>query len=439
MQSTITLFEHEATPYAWTDADLARLERLRRSVGVNPLRASVQGSTRVLQATEYIGVFRLGNHTVQVLPKMYRSHVSKTADDHVSEATVNLLHMLSYAMQLPIQADTIISLTHHESNWLEIMTRIFATRLRHEWQRGAYHSYRVAEAELPVLKGKWRIADQLRHPERGHQFAVAYSEFTADNALNRVLRYVVEHLWRLTQDATNRRYLGELRHWMDEVAVPAHLTLAEAPLSLISRLNQQYLPLLNLARLFLGNSVLQLASGNVAAFALLLDMNRLFEAFVASFIQRHRVEVLPPSLRDCELLVQSHGTTFFLARVESTPVFRLQPDLAFRTRESGAFPLLVDTKYKRLTHEEATSGVAQNDFYQMTAYAFRYHSPRVLLLYPQTGDVASPTCKRFHIEGSDSMIVAATIDLRSDLRKQDERTQLVQRLRLLLENGASNG
>jgi 5-methylcytosine-specific restriction enzyme subunit McrC len=99
-----------------------------------------------------------------------------------------------------------------------------------------FRTYQVVEDELPVLRGKWRIAEQLRRPYRQHVFPVAYDEFTADNSLNRVFRFVLERLWRLTRDSGNRQMLGELRQWMEEVTVLPHVTAADANASLLTRL-----------------------------------------------------------------------------------------------------------------------------------------------------------------------------------------------------------
>ena len=239
-----------------------------------------------------------------------------------------------------------------------------------------------------MLKGTWRITEQIRRPERKHIFAVTYDEFTADSPINRVFRYVVERLWHLTRDANNRRLLGDLRQWMDEVSLLPSVTAADAGPTLLTRLNQQYTPLLNLVRLFLDGGALQLAADDLTTFAFVFDMNQLFEAFIANFIRRHRDEILPPALRPCDMLVQSRGATRFLAHTNGKPIFRLRPDIAFR--DDTRFPLLIDTKYKRLNTADTTLGVSQDDFYQMHVYAHRYDCRMVLLLYPQTAGIPDP-------------------------------------------------
>jgi 5-methylcytosine-specific restriction enzyme subunit McrC len=424
--TTLTLFEHESRPFAWTDRDLMMFERLRRTLGVDVIRPTFRNSERAIQAAQHVGVVRLGHRTVQILPKMYRTSDAVPEQQRAQEATRNLLHLLAYAGQLPIREHEIAPLVRRDSDWFEILTRLFASHLMEEWQRGASRSYQTVEAELPVLKGTWRIAEQLRRPERKHIFSVAYDEFTADNPLNRIFRFVVERLWRLTRDANNRRLLGDLRQWMDEVTLLPSVTAADADSTLLTRLNQRYAPLLNLARLFLDGGALQLAADDLTTFAFVFDMNRLFEAFIANFIRRHRDEILPPALQQCDMLVQSRGAACFLARMNGKPVFQLRPDIAFR--DGSGFPFLLDTKYKGLNAADTTLGVSRNDFYQMYAYAHRYDCPRVLLLYPQT--TATPTALRrnFNLAVSNAIIEVATIDIREDFSRRFTQAVLVHEL-----------
>ncbi len=413
MPVTFTLFEHESKSFDWTEREYAALERLNRAAGTDILRATFRHGRRELQAAQHVGVVRLGRRAVQVLPKIYRAG-GATRGEQAREATRNLLQLLAYAGQLPIREQALAPLLRHGNDWFEILTRLFATHLLEEWQRGAYRHYQAVEEELPVLKGKWRVAESLRRPVRRHLFPVAYDEFTADNTLNRIFRFVVERLWRLTRDGGNRRLLGELRQWMEEVRLPAHVSAAETAPAMLTRLNARFEPLLNLARLFLEGGSLQLAARDFTTFAFVFDMNQLFEAFVIGFIRRHRDRALPEALRTCDLLPQSYGAPHHLARNEQRqPVFELHPDLAIR--RGREFPLLLDAKYKRLDPADRKLGVSSADFYQMHAYAHRYGCPRVLLLYPQTAEMPKPAQGSFTLEDGSSTIEAATVDLRVEL------------------------
>ena len=361
-----------------------------------------------------------------------------SGEERTKEATHNLLQLLAYAGQLPVREHEISPLLRHGDDWFEILTRLFASHLLEEWQRGAYRNYQVVEAESPTLKGKWRITEQLRRPHRKHVFSVAYDEFTADNPLNRLFRYVVERLWRLTRNGENRQMLGDLRQWMEEVTLKNRLTDVEVNTSVLTRLNRRFTPLLNLALLFLEGGALQLKSGDTQTFSFTFDMNKLFEAFIVNFIRRHRGEILPPALCECELLPQSSGATRFLARAGDRQVFLLKPDLVFRRGED--YPLLVDAKYKRLDSADAKLGVSEADFYQMNAYAQRYQCAHVILIYPQTAGMSEPARARFVVNGAEISIVAATVNLQVALQGAEGRALMINELRgILIKDGAYEG
>lgn len=436
MGRTITLFEHESIPYPWTDQDATQLSHLKQVLGIEVLKLTMNGTTRQLQAQQHVGVIRMGAQTIQVLPKIYRADVALTEHERQLCATQNLLYLLSYAIKIPVRESGIEGLTRQSSDWFEVLTRLFASHLREEWQRGANREYQVIEETLPVLRGKWLIGEQLRHPVNKHLFSVAHDEFLVDNPLNRVLRYVVEQLWRLTRDPQNRQMLADLRQWMEEVTLLPAVSPEGAEALSLTRLNLRFEPLLNLARFFLHRWAPQMASGPASTFVFVVDMNQVFEGFIINFIRRHREAILPEALQSADLLAQTVGATRYLAHVDGKQAFQLRPDLACRVGHQ--FPLLVDAKYKRLNPADTAAGVAQSDFFQMYAYAHRYHARRVLLLYPQTAEIATPLTTPFTIDDGVGTIVAATVDLRTNLGRATTRCHLINRLKSLLSTGETD-
>jgi 5-methylcytosine-specific restriction enzyme subunit McrC len=437
MLHTITLFEHETRSLELPAAEIPRLERLAdEMVSPAPVRLSRQRGQMMIQTTQYVGVLRSGNTTIQILPKIHRDTQAEP-NRNARDATANLLHMLAYADQLPLRAHQAAELASPTSDWFEILTALFASHLYDAWLRGPARSYQTIESELPVLKGRWRLSEQMRYPHRRHLFSVAYDELSANTPLNQVFRFVVERLWRLTRSPSSRRTLGELRMAMEEISLPAAVTAADAAPTLINRLSAPFLPLLNLARLFLDGEALQLAGGGMASFAFLIDMNRLFEGFIAGFLARHRSTALPFTLQGCHLATQARGMVRHLARVEGQRVFRLQPDLLFHT--DHAVLLIADTKYKRLDLSRSTLGVSQEDAYQMFAYSHCYRCPQILLLYPQTAALLSPIRREFRLEGETGAIIrVATVDLRGDLGRADVRAHLAEELRGIFAEESSN-
>lgn len=343
--------------------------------------------------------------------------------------------MLEQAGYLPAHYQDLSPMLRHGGDWFELLTRIFATELLDQWLRGPHRRYQRVEEELPTIRGQWQLGRQLRQPTRAHRFDVVYDEFTTDNRLSQVLRYVVEQLWLRTRDGGNRRLLGELRGAMESVTLATHLTPADVPPGLIDRLSERYAPLLNLARLFLDSGSLELTRGDVHSFAFVFNMNQLFEAFLVAFIRRHRATILSDALRDCALEPQSKGSARHLALTEAgRPSFLLKPDLALRQGDS--FPLLLDAKYKRLTDQERQMGVSTGDFYQMFAYAQRYRAPHVVVIYPKMYETHR---LRFTLVNHAATISVATINLHRDLRRPQELRALARELNEILALEVSNG
>ena len=430
MQHIHTLFEHETQTCQLDDRQLALLDQLQQRLPEKVLQPVYRAGGWALRASQYVGVIRVGNATIQILPKIYQSSSSAPIEVRAREATANLLHMLAYAGFIQVRESDQANLLRQESDWFELLTYLFATHLRDEWRRGPVRSYITIEDELPLLKGKWRLDVQLRRPERKHRFAVAYDEYTVDIPLNRIFRFVVERLSRLTRSSVNARMLGELRALLDDVTLLPVASTADADRVAFSRLTARYEPLLNLARLFLDGGALQTASGDTRLFAFVFDMNAVFEGFIAGFLHRHRLIALPPELQGSALAVQARGKQLHLAVTANQPVFRLKPDLLFH--QNNQTMLIADTKYKRLHVTERKLGISEADFYQMFAYARRYACPHVVLLYPQHAEMGTGIERLFQLHDGEHTVLAATVNLSHDLGKRSAKESLAAELAHIL-------
>jgi 5-methylcytosine-specific restriction enzyme subunit McrC len=422
-----TCFEYDFIALPIDDRLLRSLARLEEQVGTSVFTPVFRKGATGLRAKQFVGVFQLDRLTIQVLPKLYKS---SDGTKSIPEAAANLLFLLQYAVRLP-KFSGLTTLQQSKLDFLEVLIHLFAINLRSQWQQGASHTYQAVDTVLPVLKGQWRLTEQLREPARQHQFAVTCDEFTADNALNRVLRYVVERLWNISRDKHNRRILGDLKIWMDEVTLLPNLNFMEALTVPMTRLNERFEPLLNLAKLFLSQRSLHLTVGDCQTYGFTFDMNQLFEQFVANFLKQHRSD-LPDWLVDCDVKSQLSGKFLAQRSISGTPIFQLKPDIAFQARDK--YHLIIDTKYKRLDIGDRNLGVKQEDMYQMCTYAQRFGVDRVLLLYPQTADISEPIRDSFKLFNGETSVYVATVNFQAALTQQLQQKQLLEELHQILEN-----
>jgi 5-methylcytosine-specific restriction enzyme subunit McrC len=184
-------------------------------------------------------------------------------------------------------------------------------------------------------------------------------------------------LRKIAKSNTNQRNLAELLFCFQEVddVAPTAIDWARAH---TNRLTARYKPLLSMARLFIEGKSPDVVSGSGDGFALLFDMNQLFESYVGAVAKRvFAKEGLEVSLQ---------GPKRHLARLESgSHVFALKPDIVARGDDGIAF--IIDTKWKRLKDQVYREGVASADVYQMYAYSTQYAAPDVILLYPHHPDL----------------------------------------------------
>lgn len=61
--------------------------------------------------------------------------------------------------------------------------------------------------------------------------------------------------------------------------------------------------------------------------------------------------------------------------------FRIKPDIRIYKDDTS---IIFDTKWKKLRKGDKHFGISQSDMYQMYAYAKRFHTNDVYLIYPKT-------------------------------------------------------
>src|SRR3990172_4717120 len=315
----MTVFEYGRVPKdEWSKEELCKIERLNAIMGVEILSIGFKQVKDVVMATSYVGVIRIGKTIIEILPK-----VDKDGDKRL--AAQNLLYFLSYTRKLSIKESDIARLTERPSEFFEILIYLFARNLWDLIKKGMYKEYVAEEEYAGFLKGKWLISLQLtQRPTTRHSFYVSYDEFTEDNPFNRIFKYAVILLQKLSNNPRNQQLLLELSFAFNDIEFEI-ITKEHFVRLNVNRLNRQYLPVLELARLFILGASLQMTANNIETFSFVFDMNRLFEEFVYEFLRRHRKEILPDDLNeDCDIKAQ-FGDKYLVYSEDGNPVFKLQP------------------------------------------------------------------------------------------------------------------
>ena len=428
MDNVITLFERQAIPYptlglAANDPLLETLDRLNQNAGKELIRLERKG----LRTTQYVGVIQAGGRTIQILPKIdcdpeadSEAVIGSTSYERASvSAAQNFMHLLTHAHRLKLHNQALASLSTHRGTWLEMLTRLFAIELLTQLQQGFHQDYVRREDLLPYVRGRWNIARQFaRQPNLTQGLDVSYDDYLPDTLLNQVFRLAVDRLQLITRDTQNRQMLADLESWLQPVRLPMQVSSVDLDQVHFNRLNERFLPAFELSRLLLEGLTVKLLAGGQRAFAFVFDMDRLFEQFVASFLQTYSRHILPEEWQD--LPIEEKGGRLKKHLVmpipqSENPMFLLQPDILLGV--PGQPNLIIDTKNKALPLKQSYRAVAEGDAYQMLAYATQYHCRSILLLYPHTlGAVIFPP-KMLMIEQTSIRIFVATLNLHQPLNQ----------------------
>jgi len=184
----------------------------------------------------------------------------------------------------------------------------------------------------------------------------------------------------------------------------------------LTRLNNEFEPVLNLCKLFISQSSVELSVDKIDTFSFIFDMNALFEKFIGEFIKREFSDIYDT------ITLQGPRRWFVKNKVVDNEgmgvAFQMRPDIVLEKKGPPAEKLIIDTKYKLLQRQDKKEGVSQSDLYQMHAYATRYLCTNFVMLYPQF----ERTAKSFDFQIDQGPIVhIRMINLCRNLKKEKEK------------------
>lgn len=440
MQNPITIFERQVFPYQAlglqsNDPFLESLDRLNQSAGKELIRLERKG----LRALQYVGVIQAAGRTIQILPKIDCDPDANTEaavgcssyEKAAASAARNFMRLLIHTHKLKLHNQTLAGLSSSRGAWLEMLTRLFAIELLTQLQQGFHQDYVRREDLLPYVRGRWNIARQfVRQPNLAQGLDVSYDDYLPDTLLNRVFRLAVHRLRHITHDPYNRQMLANLENWLQPVQLLAQVNSGDLDRVEFNRLNERFYPVYQLARLLLEGQTVQLLAGGQRAYAFVFDMDRLFEQFVANLLHSHARRILPEDWQESSIESQGRTTEKYLVQAPNPsekPLFPLKPDILLGP--PGTPRLIIDTKNKALPLRQPHRAVAEDDAYQMLAYATQFRCPNILLLYPRTLNTIAMLPQILAVEQPSVRFFVSTLDLHQPLDRLDG---LIQEFRGLL-------
>ena len=319
------------------------------------------GFGKVLQAQNYVGVIQTKDGTtIEILPKIKNATTEKSKDI--------LIKMLKTLKNSPFKNLSVANLKSSKIPLFEIFISMFLEELTVLVRNGIKSDYIIKEENLKFLKGKLKISEQIKyntiHKER---FFVQYEEFISNRVENRLIKTTLQFLYNKSKLNKNQQRIREFLFVFDEIEISHNIKTDFSKIKL-NRQMKDYEQVLLWCKTFLFENSFSPYKGNDIAFALLFDMNLLFESFVYSYLKKSS------NFQD----IKSQDRTHHLAYENGIGRFRLKPDIVINGGK-----IIADTKWKILSEDKAYNGVLQDDMYQLYAYGTKYDNcEKIYLIYP---------------------------------------------------------
>lgn len=294
-----------------------------------------------LKAKQYCGILNFNDQDFYILPKIANRN---------DEKNLNIfIYMLMYAYDVKLSNEQIASCANQEHTILEVFVQMFANGLLQELKKGLYKEYLTKQDNLPVLKGKYLINENLKYNFTKNKIYCEYDEFSENNSLNQFFLYSVKYLQKFVKD---KKLLKQCELIFDEVEYKS-VDINRLETINFNRLNVRFKTSFEIALLLLKQSI-PLFNQDKKSFAFLFDMNVLFEKFIARMVKE----------------LDNN------AKIQNQDNFRdltLKPDIILKNQ-------IIDTKYKRI---KSIEHIKQSDKFQAFAYGINYGVKNVMLLYPK--------------------------------------------------------
>ena len=328
--------------YEYEEISEKEYEKLRKHIIDNSsLHKYFKLDWKTLKAKQYCGILNFDNQDFYILPKIA---------NHNDEQNLNIfIYMLMYAYNINLSNEQIASCQNQKHSILEVFVQMFASNLLNELKKGIYKEYITQQDNLPVLKGKYLINENLKYNFTKNKIYCEYDEFSPNNSLNQFFLYAIKYLQKFVKD---KKLLKQCELIFDEVEYK-QIDINKLDRIPFNRLNQRFKTSFEIAILLLKQSI-PLFSQDKKSFAFLFDMNILFEKFIAKIVKE----------LDDNAKIQNQDNFNDLI---------LKPDIILKNQ-------IIDTKYKKI---KSIEDIKQSDKLQAFAYGVNYGVDNVMLLYPR--------------------------------------------------------
>lgn len=315
---------------------------------------------------QFVGVIQIDDLTIEILPKIDK-YEAEDEETKIKWQSV-LIDMLRVTKKLNVKQVGQANVNKQSIYLLDIYFDWFLNEVQLLIHQGLIKKYYKKTGNVKALKGKLEFAGHIQknlvHKER---FLTTHQVYAKDHLIHQILNQALEIIAKLSKG--NYLYSKCKGVQLDFPEVKS-ITAIESTFGKISksRKTSPYETALEIARLIILNYAPNVSSGSEKMFALLFDMNNLWEEYILVRLRE--------ACHNKDISVRGQNSTEFWDGI------KIRPDIVLEQKidEKKNKVLVIDTKWKNIDQSKPST----HDLRQMYVYNDYWKSSHAMLLYPSS-------------------------------------------------------
>jgi 5-methylcytosine-specific restriction endonuclease McrBC regulatory subunit McrC len=290
---------------------------------------------------------------IEILPKFAKGNLTAEA---IIKYRENLLHMIQVSNEKNFISSTLQSskVSVGEMPLIRYMIELFSESLLYSLRNGMVTTYNKTVENSSYIRGNILVTKTIQNNfiDKSKVY-ISYNKHSSNNLLMQIFKTLSKLLLNDTNLSYRaKQYLYEVYVLLDSVEI---IPLKEHHFDkvIFNRLNDKYETLFRQAE-FIFNQYMPFTSNinSTPFWAILFNMDYLFEKFCAYLLRRSNIEIEEQSKIDC-----------FNDGIETV---RMKPDFLLFNQDK--ISCVVDAKWKLLDKKETLYGLTHPDFWQLFTY-----------------------------------------------------------------------
>lgn len=311
-----------------------------------------------VQFKQYVGVLRINDLTIEVLPKIDRS---KNANSQLWRNV--LLKMLGVCKNMNVDMLPPAQLSTHSNSILDIYIQLFINEIQSLVSKGLVKKYRKSQNNFTSLKGRLIFGKNIQQNlTRKERFLCEKNQYQIDHAQHQIIKQALGIVSRIS----NQKHLSHIRSLLLYFDTVRQLSFTKSEIDnlFLDRKSLQYRKAIDLSRMFILNYSPNISSGKHELICLMFDMNELWEEYIYRILSKHRPANTIVSFQNSKKFWENRT---------------VRPDIVIQQNSEPPTVRVIDTKWKIIK-----SGLPdEKDLKQLFTYNLLWGAEKSLLLYPR--------------------------------------------------------